>query len=65
MTLGELASKMPGYVVLLFHTENKSWHMPAGAVINREELTNAMIVQVTPIAPYTMEISIEFKEEHK
>ena len=65
MTLGEFTSHLPGYVGLLLHTKDRSWHLPAGSVINHKELVEAQVVQATPIAPYAMEISIELKEENQ
>lgn len=63
MTLKELASILPGYVNLLFHTDSEGWNMSAGVVANKEDLPEAYVVQAIPIAPYTMDVSITIKEE--
>lgn len=63
MTLRELARILPGYVNLLFHTDNKGWNMSAGVVVSNEDLPEAYVVQAIPIAPYTMDVSITIKEE--
>ena len=62
MTLKDLANVLPGYVTLMFHTDEEVWNMSAGMVANDENLPEAYVIQANPIAPYKMEVSIKFKE---
>ena len=64
MTLKELASVLPGFVTLLIHTSDKSWNIPAGWVTTLPDLQGAVVVQAQPLAAYTMEVSINIKEEN-
>lgn len=66
MTLKELSSVLPGYTTLLVHTEDKCWTgQPAAAYVEAELLSVATVITATPIASYTMEVSIELKEENQ
>lgn len=62
MTLKQLAGILPGYVTLNFHTTAECWSMSAGMVAADRDLPEAYVISATPIAPYTMEVSIKFKE---
>lgn len=64
MTLVELAQVTPGYVTMHIHTDTESWNMNAGMVAAGEMPAEAYVLSQTPISPYTMEVSIKFKEEH-
>lgn len=65
MTLKDLASVLPGYVVMCFHTEDKAWNMTAGTVAAHEELSTAEVITAVPIQPYVVEVSIKLEEESK
>lgn len=64
MTLKDLASVIPGYVTLYVHTRSECWRgSPAESYALGEHPAGATVVNATPLAPYTMEVSVEFKEE--
>lgn len=66
MTLKELASIIPGYVTLQVHTEGEWWvGLPAASYASGKYPAEATVVNANPFAPYTMEVSIKFEEEHK
>lgn len=63
MTLKQLATLLPGYVTLYVHSDTEGWTCSVGAVLCMDDLNKAVVVRAIPLAPYTMEIYIEFKEE--
>ena len=66
MKFTELASILPGYVTLNIHTKEECWPgMPAGMALLDKTFESALVINVNPYGPYTMEVFIKFEEEFK
>lgn len=64
MTLGELVKVLPGYINLYVHNDNEA-HSTSAGMIAYGELADCIIVKAVPISPYSMEVTINNKEESK